>query len=111
MRREISVIYEPVFFTQDESRHLQNFILSDLLEIDIGYGGYEHAAAWKPAFRVLFDRSGTVEEKMLRSREWIDDRIYGNKLKKDTEQARNVVWLFLMHAAGTVSGPSGKWRL
>ena len=75
MHREISAKYELAFFTQDESRHLQNFILSDLLEIDIGYGGYEHAAAWKPAFKVLFDHSGTVEEKMIRSREWMDDSI------------------------------------
>lgn len=99
MRREISTKYELAFFKQDESRHLQNYILSDLLEIDIGYGTYEHAAAWKPAFKVLFDHSGTVEEKMVQSLEWMDDRIYGDKQKKDMEQARNVVWFFLMHAA------------
>ena len=99
MHREISAKYELAFFTQDESRHLQNYILSDLLEIDIGYGGYEHAAALKPAFKVLFDHSGTVEEKMVRSREWMDDSIYSDKQKKDTEQARNVVWFFLMHTA------------
>ena len=99
MRRKISAKYQLAFFTQDESRHLQNYILSDLLEIDIGYGGYEHAAAWKPAFKVLFDHSGTVEEKMVQSRAWMDDRIYGDKQKKDMEQARNVVWFFLMHAA------------
>ena len=99
MHREIAAKYELAFFKQDESRHLQNYILSDLLEIDIGYGTYEHAAAWKPAFKVLFDHSGTVEEKMIRSREWMDDRIYGDKQKKDMEQARNVVWFFLMHAA------------
>ena len=99
MHRQISAKYELAYFTQDESRHLQCFFLSDLLEIDIGYGTYEHAAAWKPAFKVLFDHSGTVEEKMIRSREWMDDRIYGDKQKTDTEQARNTVWLFLMHAA------------
>ena len=99
MRREISTKYELAFFKQDESRHLQNYILSDLLEIDIGYGTYEHAAAWKPAFKVLFDHSGNVEEKMVQSLEWMDDRIYGDKQKKDMEQARNVVWFFLMHAA------------
>ena len=99
MHRKISAKYELAFFTQNESRHLQNYFLSNLLEIDIGYGGYEHAAALKPAFKVLFDHSGTVEEKMVQSREWMDDRIYGDKQKKDMEQARNVVWFFLMHAA------------
>lgn len=99
MHRKISAKYELAFFTQNESRHLQNYFLSNLLEIDIGYGGYEHAAALKPAFKVLFDHSGTVEEKMIQSREWMDDSIYGDKQKKDIEQARNVVWFFLMHAA------------
>ena len=99
MHRMISAKYELAFFTQNESRHLQNYILSNLLEIDIGYGGYEHAAAWKPAFKILFDHSGTVEEKMVRSRKLMDDRIYGEKQKKDMEQARNAVWFFLMHAA------------
>ena len=99
MHRQISAKYELAYFTQDESRHLQVFLLSNLLEIDIGYGTYEHAAAWKPAFKVLYDSSGVVEEKMIRSREWMDDRIYGEKQKKDMEQARNAVWLFLMHAA------------
>ena len=99
MHREISAKYELAFFTQDESRHLQNYILSDLLEIDLGYGTYEHAAALKPAFKVLFDHSGIVEEKMVQSREWMDDSIYSDKQKKDIEKARNVVWFFLMHTA------------
>ncbi len=99
MHREISARYEPAFFIQHESRHLRNYFLSDLLEIDIGYGWYEHAAALKPAFRVLFDHSGTAEEKMARSRERMDDSIYGDKRKKDMEQARDIVRFFLMHAA------------
>jgi hypothetical protein len=99
MHRKISARYELAFFTQNESRHLQNYILADLLEIDIGYGTYEHAAALKPAFKVLFDHSGTVEEKMVQSREWMDDRIYGDKQRKDIETACQSVWIRLMHAA------------
>ena len=76
MHQKISGEYRLPFFNQDESRHLQCFLLSNLLEIDIGYGAYEHAAAWKPAFRVLYDRSGVVEEKMVRSRAWMDEDIW-----------------------------------
>ena len=96
---EYMQMFEVLFFTQSEPRHLQNYVLSNLLEIDIGYGGYENAAAWKPAFKVLYDRSGTVEEKMIRSREWMDDHIYGDKQKKDIALARDSVWIRLMHAA------------
>ena len=99
MDRKLTGKYDVVFSARNESRHLQNFVLSNLLEIDLGYGGYEHAAAMKPAFKVLYDRSGTVEEKMIRSREWMDDRIYGDKQQKDTETACQSAWIRLMHAA------------
>ncbi len=99
MHRKIAERYDVLFFKQDEPRHLQCYVLSDLLEIDIGYGGYENAAAWKPAFKVLYDRSGTVEEKMIRSREWMDDHIYVDKQKKDVAVACEAVWVRLMHAA------------
>jgi len=99
MNRKITGKYDVLFFKQDEPRHLQCYVLSNLLEIDIGYGGYENAAARKPAFKVLYDRSGTVEEKMIRSREWMDDHIYGDKQKKDIALARDSVWIRLMHAA------------
>ncbi len=99
MSGELSGKYEIAFSTRNESRHLQSFILSNMLEIDLGYGGYEHAAAMKPAFKVLYDHSGIVEEKMIRSREWMDDRIYGDKQKKDIETACQSVWIRLMHAA------------
>ena len=75
MHREIAGKYGVLFFRQDEPRHLQCYVLSNLLEIDIGYGGYENAAARKPAFKVLYDKSGIVEAKMDASREWMDDRI------------------------------------
>ena len=107
MHRKICGKYELVFSARDESRHLQNFVLSNLLELDFGYGGYEHAAARKPAFRVLFDRSGVVEEKMIRSREWMNDRIYGEKQKKDAEAACGSVWIRLMHAAVAIRRGNG----
>ena len=98
MHRRITEEYEILFFIQNESRHLQCYVLSNLLEIDLGYGAYEHAAAWKPAFKVLFDNSGIVEEKMTQSLAGLNDRIYGNKQKKDIETACQSVWVRLMHA-------------
>ena len=99
MHKKISEKYELLFFIQQETRHLQCYVLSNLLEIDLGFGAYEHAAAWKPAFKVLYDNSGTVEEKMKQSLVGMDDRIFGNKQKKDIDTACQSVWLRLMHAA------------
>ena len=102
MHRRISEQYELLFLKQDAPRHHQVFLLSNLLEIDFGYGAYEYAAALKPAFKVLYDHSGTVEEKMIRSLEGMGDRIYGEKQKKDIEIACQSVWARLMHAATAI---------
>lgn len=99
MHRKLSEKYDLVYFEQAENSHMQVYMLSDLLEIDLGYGGYGHAAARKPAFKVLYDRTGVVEEKMVQSRTWMDDAIYGDKQKKDLALACDTVWARLMHAA------------
>ena len=103
MHRKLAEKYDIIYFSQSEAAHLQVFLLSDMLEIDIGYGCYEHAAARKPAFRVIYDDSGTVEEKMTRSREWMDDSIYGGKWKKDAGLACGSAWAHLMHAAVAIN--------
>lgn len=99
MRQKISEKYGVTYFSQEEAIHLQVFLLDNLLEIDIGYGAYEYAAALKPAFKVIFDKSGVVEEKMVQSREWMDNKVFGDKQKKDTELTRNSAWARMMHTA------------
>lgn len=99
IKRKLVEKYKIAYFAQNESRHLQAFVLSNLLEIDIGYGYYEYAAALKPEFKVLFDHSGVVEKKMIESREWMDNNIFSDKYKKDIEAACDSVWTRMMHAA------------
>ena len=99
IHQKIAEKYEIIYFKQVETSHLQVYFLSNLLEIDIGYGGYEDAAARKPAFKVLYDRSGVVEEKMIRSMEWMDDVLFTDKQKNDLALACDTVWAHLMHAA------------
>ena len=102
MQQRICEKYNVSLFRQDEARHLQVYILANLLEIDIGYGGYQHAAAIKPCFKVIYDNSGTVEAKMTQSREFMDDRIFGDKYKNDIASIQDTFWLHLMHAAVAV---------
>ena len=99
IHQKIAEKYEIRYFKQVETSRLQVYLLSDLLEIDIGYGGYEDAAARKPAFKVLYDRSGIVEEKMIRSREWMDNVLFTDKQKNDIALACDTVWTHLMHTA------------
>lgn len=98
MHEKIASKYEIQYSKKAEASHLQVIVLSNLLEIDMGFGGYEHAAARKAEFKVLFDHTNVVEEKMVQSRSWMDDNIYGNKQKKDIEAACSV-WAHMMHAA------------
>lgn len=99
IHQKISEKYDVVYFSQEEEKHLQCYVLSNLLEIDIGFGCYERAAAWKPAFKVLWDTTGVVEEKMIKSREWMDNVTFGDKQKKDISTACDMVWARLMHAS------------
>ncbi len=103
VHQKISEKYDVTYFSQEEALHLQVFLLNNLLEIDIGYGAYEYAAALKPAFKVIFDKSGVVEEKMIRSREWMDDKVFGDKQKKDIELTRNSAWARMMHTAVAIN--------
>ena len=124
--------YEIVYFGQIEQRRLEVFVLSNLLEIDLGFGCYEQAAAMKPAFKVLYDKTGVVEQKMIDSRKWMDDvifgafkvlydktglveqkmidsrkwmddAIFGDKQKKDIEFICSLVWHRLMQTAVAIN--------
>ena len=99
MNEKIASQYEIQFSKKQEASHLLVIMLANLLEIDMGFGCYEHAAARKAEFKVLFDNTGVVEEKMVQSRAWMDDSIYGNKQKKDMETACDLIWARLMHAS------------
>lgn len=99
MNEKIASRYEVQYSKKQEASHLLVIVLSNLLEIDMGFGCYEHAAARKAEYKVLFDNTGVVEEKMAQSRAWMDDSIYGNKQKKDMETACDSVWARMMHAA------------
>ncbi len=99
MNEKIASKYEVQYSKKSEESHLLVIMLTNLLEIDMGFGCYEHAAARKAEYKVLFDNTGVVEEKMIQSRAWMDDSIYGNKQKKDIETACATVWARMMHAA------------
>ena len=99
MNERIASQYEIRYSKKQETSHLLVIVLSNLLEIDMGFGCYEHAAARKAEYKVLFDNTGVVEEKMIQSRIWMDESIYGNKQKKDIDSACSSIWARMMHAA------------
>ncbi len=99
MNEKLASEYEIRYSKKQEASHLLVVVLSNLLEIDMGFGCYEHAAARKAEYKVLFDNTGVVEPKMVKSRDWMDDSIYGNKQKKDIETACDSIWARMMHAA------------
>ncbi len=102
MNEKIASKYEIQYSKKQEVSHLLVVVLSNLLEIDMGFGCYEHAAARKAEYKVLFDNTGVVEEKMIQSRAWMDESIYGNKQKKDFEMACDSIWARMMHAAAAI---------
>lgn len=88
-----------IYFKQIPQRRLQVYLSDNYLEIDIGYGAYTSAAATRKNWKVLFDKTGTIDEIMNSS--WVkyesDPRTdeYNRKLT----ECSDVVWHNLMHSA------------
>lgn len=91
--------FEVLDFSQNVEHHLQCYRLTDLLEIDIGFGAYTRAAAHKPNFKVLFDSSNTVEKAMKDSRAWFGGGAIEKKYQEDLTYASIMAPSHLMHAA------------
>ena len=63
LNKRLNFIYQK----QALERRLQVYVSDHYLEIDIGYGAYTSAAAIRKDWKVLFDKSATVDEMMKKS--------------------------------------------
>lgn len=88
-----------IYFKQMPQRRLQVYLADNYLEIDIGYGAYTNAAATRKNWKVLFDKSGTVDEAMRTSWEKNEKTPKTNELDKKLAECSDVVWHNLMHSA------------
>ena len=86
-----------IFFQQMPQRRLQVYLCDNYLEIDIGYGAYTDAAATKKSWKVLFDKSGTVDEKMRNS--WEENKNQTHENNKKIAECSGVAWHKLMLSA------------
>jgi hypothetical protein len=74
--------------------------LSDnYLEIDIGYGAYTDAAASRENWKVLFDKTGTVEIAMRNSWEIQKKNPNTDEHNKKLAECSDVVWHYIMLSA------------
>jgi|GEM_PF-6640966 len=88
-----------IYFKQMPQRRLQVFLTDNYLEIDIGYGAYTSAAAFRKDWKVLFDKSGTVDKAMRTSWEKHEMAPKANELDKKLAECSDAVWHNLMHSA------------
>ena len=56
-----------IYLKQASQIRMQVYVGENYLEIDIGYGVYTGAAAMRKDWKVLFDKTGTVDAAMRRS--------------------------------------------
>jgi predicted nucleotidyltransferase len=92
-----------IYFKQVPQIRMQVYMSEDYLEIDIGYGVYTSAAAFKKHWKVLFDKSGTVDNAMRRSWEAISAAPKGDELGKKLFELSDTAWHHLMHSAVAIS--------
>lgn len=85
-----------------KERKLQLFLLDNYLEIDIGYYTFEEIYARRKNFKVIYDKSNKVEEKMIAT--WNDmkeknkgttDVVNMNDIIRDID---NDLWYSFMHS-------------
>lgn len=89
-----------IYFKQSPQKRLQVYLSDNYLEIDIGYGAYTSAAATKKHWKVLFDKSETVEKVMRASWEGkIANENETNELSQRLAECSDSVWHNLMLAA------------
>lgn len=88
-----------VYFKQAPQWHLQVYVSDQYLEIDIGYGTYTRAAAMRKHWMVLFDKSGTVDERMRASWAQQEAAPAGDAYGRALAECADTAWHHLMHAA------------
>ena len=98
-----------IYFKQMPQRKLQVYLGENFLEIDIGYGAYAGAAATRKHWKVLFDKTGTIDEAMRVSWEAHEKRPKTDEQDKKLAECADTAWHHLMHAA--VAAKRGRyWR-
>lgn len=97
LRKRLNFIY----FKQMPQRRLQVYLTESYLEIDIGYGPYTSAAAAQQHWKVVFDKSGTVDHAMRESWEKRETTSGTHELAKVAE-CSDSAWHYLMHAASAI---------
>lgn len=88
-----------IYFSQNPQGRLQVYLADNYLEIDIGYGAYTSAAAFKKHWKVLFDKSGTVDKAMHASWEKKEMTSKADELSRKLAECSNSVWHNLMLSA------------
>lgn len=88
-----------IYFKQMTQRRLQVYLGDNYLEIDIGYGAYTSAAATRKNWKVLFDKTGTIDEMMRSSWGKYEREPKTDEHNKKLAECSDVVWHNLMHSA------------
>lgn len=88
-----------IYFKQMPQRRLQVYLSDTYLEIDIGYGAYTSAAATRKNWKVLFDKTGTLDEVMRSSWEKHERDPKTEEHNKQLAECSDVVWHNLMLSA------------
>ncbi|HOB09910.1 MAG TPA: hypothetical protein PLW17_10485 [Limnochordia bacterium] len=91
-----------IYFKQIPQRRLQVYLTDNYLEIDIGYGAYTGAAASQKHWKVLFDKSGTVEQAMRESWEKREMAPKTPEIEQKLVECADSAWHYLMHAAAAI---------
>ena len=106
VKENIEKYNSSLFFQQMNMRKLQVYLLDNYLEIDIGYSVLSEAAASKERFKVIFDKTDTVEILMKESWQNIKDKQHlkssSADIREKFKEYADDTFHYLFHAAAAI---------
>lgn len=94
--------YNIFFFDNMKERNLQLFLLDNYLELDIGYYTLESIYAKRKNYKIIYDKTGKLEEKMKNSWNEIKDKNNGTtaivNMKEVISFIEKELWYNILHS-------------
>jgi len=102
MKEHIEKYNNPILAKQIDERKLQVYLLQNYLEVDIGYSSINEANSDKENFKVIFDKTGKVNQLMNETLQKYKEKIINTDIRDKFMENAGSIWHFLFHAANAI---------
>ena len=102
MKDHIEKYNNPILSKQIDERKLQVYLLQNYLETDIGYSSINQANSDRENFKIMFDKTGTVNQLLNESLQKHKEETVNTDIKNKFKESIGSIWHFLFHSANAI---------